>query len=382
MKSISKMLCLAVMGGVSACSGRYAVGGEETGGAAGSSASGSAGSGAVGGMAGSAPSGVAGSDDGSAGASEGDGCVPPNFPPPLLGELAEPELVWQRVTKLIEGDGLPPPIALPETTHYAWVGDLVTQAFLRARATGAAPGAGATLDMWLLQTVVSPSGSGPSVNWGDALLREEPLLTTLMSEPVGEHGYGVFSEPVWLAQAPIISERGAGMLERLFGDPPPAPPEIGPGPQHSKLTHFDDKTGRQELEIAVAPPACASCHVLFDWLGYPYEHFDVLGDYRELDDELPIDTSGHHELAGGTTFDYADMVELGAQVAASCEARRGIVTSFARAALALEGESRAAQFTLVGPHRDRLQQAFVNSELRSYEDLVRAYAQSPLVLQR
>jgi hypothetical protein len=151
----------------------------------------------------------------------------------------------------------------------------------------------------------------------------------------------------------------------------------------------DIMTRRQELNATLkSQAACLGCHALIDDLGYAYGHFDEAGDYEATEDGLPIDTSGSFGLTASSfgpepvILSFANVQELGEGVAASCEARKGLASSFARAALGLEGLPVGTQFTLVEEHRARLEWGFLASETRSYEDLVRAYAQSPLVLQR
>ena len=39
-------------------------------------------------------------------------------------------------------------------------------------------------------------------------------------------------------------------------------------------------------------PRCASCHVMFDPLGFALENFDATGRWRTTDGGLPIDASG------------------------------------------------------------------------------------------
>lgn len=362
-----------------ACSGRYDVGGAgpQPVSAAGASDGGdvvSPGGSSAGGAA--AAGGVAGSRAVAGESPAGDACDQEAAPPPLDGELADPSLVWERVTRLVEGEGQSPPFPLPSSSSHAWVDELVSRAFLRARATGAADGARAVVGAWLYRDV-EPADELLEVDWGQLLIAAEPALEQLMREPVGEHGYGVFSEPSWLRRFPSISQRGVGILGRVFGIEAPLPPA---GVDLS-TPEVDGLTRRQELAAEISPTVCRACHAAFDPLGFPYGVFDEQGDYHELDDGHPIDTSGTLPIAL-EELSFADMSELGEQVVSSCAARRGFVKSFARAALALEGVPREEAETQVGLHAERLERAFVSSPARSYEDAVRAFAQSPLVLQR
>jgi hypothetical protein len=91
--------------------------------------------------------------------------------------------------------------------------------------------------------------------------------------------------------------RGKWILENLFGAPPPQPP---PGVE----TNLDETAAgtprslRERLEQHRASPTCASCHNIMDPLGFALENFDLVGTWRDVDGEAPIDSSGR--LADGT----------------------------------------------------------------------------------
>ena len=51
------------------------------------------------------------------------------------------------------------------------------------------------------------------------------------------------------------------------------------------------------------------CHRFIDPLGFAFENFDGLGRERELDNGVPVDTSGSYPLAEGTVS-FADGPEL------------------------------------------------------------------------
>jgi hypothetical protein len=392
------MKAISVMGGAAlvvslACSGRYEVGGGGLDGASGSevptsgaTASGSggganfAGATAQGGGVSASGTGTGGKVDDEGSTNGGlpaveDGCETPTAPTPLTGALAEPAVVWERITRLIEGEGAPPPSKLPTRTTYAWAGQLVTQAFVRARRQGDAPGARALVKYWLFRGATPPE-QPLEVDWGASLLEVQPAFDQLMLVPVGEHGYGVFSEPAWLVHASSISARGARIYDRVVGAGPP------PAPQMVSQTTTPDPTltRREELSVAIANPVCAACHAVFDDLGYAYDNFDELGEYEELDDGKPVDTSGRFPPMLGMEQTFMNVQQLGEGLAESCVARRRFVVTFARAALELEGPPAEAQISLVD--QERIAQAFSFSDGRTYEDFVRAYAQSPLVLQR
>jgi hypothetical protein len=93
-------------------------------------------------------------------------------------------------------------------------------------------------------------------------------------------------------------QRGAWVMETLFGAPVPQPP---PGVDQSLKedpTLARPMTVRERLESHRANPNCASCHQIMDPIGFSLEHFDLDGRWRELDGTTPIDSTG--QLVDGT----------------------------------------------------------------------------------
>jgi hypothetical protein len=70
------------------------------------------------------------------------------------------------------------------------------------------------------------------------------------------------------------------------------------------------KTTRQRFETAHAQGACGACHRFFDPLGFPFEHFDEGGRFRQTENGEPIDASGHAlDGAGQMLFSVKDGLE-------------------------------------------------------------------------
>lgn len=114
---------------------------------------------------------------------------------------------------------------------------------------------------------------------GDGVLLDPALLTT--------HGRPLGSGPV---------QRGMFVREHLLCEPlPPPPSNVDASPPPVDPT----KTTREQYQDHSADPTCALCHDKIDPLGFAFEHYDQLGRYRELDNGLPIDDSGHVD---GTPF--------------------------------------------------------------------------------
>ena len=87
--------------------------------------------------------------------------------------------------------------------------------------------------------------------------------------------------------SPVL--RGKWVLENLLGAPPPPPPPNVPALQASSATK--PTTVRQRLEQHRANPTCASCHSRMDPLGFALENFDPIGQWREADHGVPIDSA-------------------------------------------------------------------------------------------
>src|SRR5262249_22737603 len=73
-------------------------------------------------------------------------------------------------------------------------------------------------------------------------------------------------------------KRGAWVLERILGTPPPRPPADVP-PLEPDIRGA--KTLREQLAKHRNHAACASCHAKIDPPGFALESFDVIGGWRE-----------------------------------------------------------------------------------------------------
>jgi hypothetical protein len=87
--------------------------------------------------------------------------------------------------------------------------------------------------------------------------------------------------------------RGAWILERVLGAPPPAPLPDVPELVENKRGE-PPRTLRQRLEQHRESPNCFSCHGVMDPLGLALENFNAVGQYRTHDPETrtPIDATG------------------------------------------------------------------------------------------
>jgi mono/diheme cytochrome c family protein len=103
--------------------------------------------------------------------------------------------------------------------------------------------------------------------------------------------------------SPVL--RGAWILDRLLGAPPPEPPLNVPTLPENKRGQ-PARTLRARLEQHRANPTCAACHGAMDPLGLALENFSAVGQFRANDPDTltPIDPTG--QLPDGTMINGPD----------------------------------------------------------------------------
>ena len=134
----------------------------------------------------------------------------------------------------------------------------------------------------LVQDVATADGDLDDL-LAQGLLTERAVLTT--------HGRHVGSSPV---------QRGVMVRERLLCEElPPPPVNVDASPPE-----LDPDSSTRDLYIQhSADPECAGCHEKIDPIGFGFEHYDELGQWRDLDGVHTIDDSGHID---GTPFEGTD----------------------------------------------------------------------------
>ena len=103
--------------------------------------------------------------------------------------------------------------------------------------------------------------------------------------------------------SPVL--RGAWIMDRLLGAPPPEPPLDVPELPENERDELP-RTLRARLEQHRENPTCFSCHGVMDPLGLALENFSAVGQFRthDLDTLTLIDSAG--ELPDGTPIGGPD----------------------------------------------------------------------------
>jgi hypothetical protein len=138
---------------------------------------------------------------------------------------------------------------------------------------------------------------------------------------------GLLTQPALLAMlgkadqsAPIL--RGVFVRERLLCAPlPPPPPGASTIPPNTPAA----RTTRELYANLTAPSPCNACHDEINPIGFGFEHYDAVGNWRDLDGTVAVDATGElsvSDVAG--PFDGA--VELAGKLATS----RDVETCLAR----------------------------------------------------
>ncbi|HEV3334623.1 MAG TPA: DUF1592 domain-containing protein [Bryobacteraceae bacterium] len=98
-------------------------------------------------------------------------------------------------------------------------------------------------------------------------------------------------------------QRGKWVLMNILGIIPPDPPPDVPPLKESNSGEFSapiQMSMRRRMDEHRANAACASCHRMFDPIGFALESFDAVGRYRTTEFGQPLDLSG--QFVDGTQF--------------------------------------------------------------------------------
>ncbi len=134
------------------------------------------------------------------------------------------------------------------------------------------------------------------------------------------------------------TQRGHLIREALLCNDISPPP---PGVDANIPAGSPGRTAREQIENLTASGACPACHQTMDPIGFGLEAFDGIGQFRTIDNGVPVDTTGEIVgLSAPATFDGAK--ELSTILANSREARACLVTNYYRFARGFDAKDSDA----------------------------------------
>jgi hypothetical protein len=161
-------------------------------------------------------------------------------------------------------------------------------------------------------------------------------FTAVQLEPTERAG--LLTRPGFLAQnahatssAPIL--RGAQILKRFLCYEFPPPPA---GATTTPLPPFSDtiRTGRDQVTKLTESSSCKGCHqTIINPVGFAFEAYDAVGQYRTEDRGYPLDLAGNLTL-GAATLSFDGALEASKKIAESPEARACYASNWLRYAYA------------------------------------------------
>ena len=137
--------------------------------------------------------------------------------------------------------------------------------------------------------------------------------------------------------SPVL--RGAMVRENILCQPLPAPPDMvndnPPGLDPTKPTKERYAEHRED-------PTCYGCHSLMDPLGYAFESFDAVGQFRTMDGDFVVDATGEITATDDIDGTYDGHREFNERLASSQNVQQCVSTQWFRYAMGrLESEADA-----------------------------------------
>ncbi|MGB5809121.1 MAG: DUF1592 domain-containing protein [Polyangiales bacterium] len=121
--------------------------------------------------------------------------------------------------------------------------------------------------------------------------------------------------------------RGKFVREQLMCDTLPLPPnDLVIEPPELDPT----KTTKEQFEEIGANPDCASCHALMNPIGFAFEHYDGVGQWRDQQNGIDIDAVGEVILTDDIDGTYDGAVELSEALANSAQVQECVASQWFR----------------------------------------------------
>ncbi len=201
-----------------------------------------------------------------------------------------------------------------------------------------------SLDLFSESVVWSDASDYRQLLLSDAILMNERLAKFYGQTLPEGHGFrpvkmdadqraGVLTHPYVLAtfsytksSSPI--HRGVFLTRNILGRMLKPPPMA--------IAFMDDKfdpsfTMREKVTELTAKPACQSCHVTINPLGFSFERFDAVGRVRATDNNKPINATADYTAADGTLIKLSGARDVALHAAESQAGQAGFVRNLFQA---------------------------------------------------
>ncbi|MHC4875267.1 MAG: DUF1592 domain-containing protein [Planctomycetota bacterium] len=133
---------------------------------------------------------------------------------------------------------------------------------------------------------------------------------------------GVLSHPFVLSgfayhkdSSPI--HRGVFTFQKVLGRMIRPPADANFEPLSSAM--HPNLTTRERTVMQTSPEACHACHKMINAVGFPLEHFDAIGRFRDKDSGKPVDATGSYLTRQGKEVTFDGVQEMAAFFADSEE---------------------------------------------------------------
>ena len=195
-----------------------------------------------------------------------------------------------------------------------------------------------SLDLFTEDIVWSEKSDYRQLLLGDTILMNERLAKFYGQKVEAGAGFqpvkmdadqraGVLTHPYLLATfsytkstSPI--HRGVFVTRNILGRMLKPPPMA--------IAFMDDKfdpsfTMREKVTELTSKPACMSCHVTINPLGFSFERFDAVGRVRATDNQKPVDPVSEYVAADGSVLKLTGARDVGVHAAESQAGQAGFV---------------------------------------------------------
>lgn len=175
------------------------------------------------------------------------------------------------------------------TTEVVWQGEGTFDALLYSPVTWTSPA---------LDAIYGTASQRTGTGWERRVLDETRPGVLTRSAFLTAHAYSASSAPV---------RRGVFVLEQMLCQDLTPPPGVSLELEEQTETN----TIRDRLAAHASDPVCASCHDTIDPVGFSFENYAALGEWRDdWDNGIPVDASGTLDEPPGSFVGVPEMLSV------------------------------------------------------------------------